>query len=335
MTTLTALRRTVSIVTGGIILAASAAAVISHTGQHGAQAVLTWMLAGGLFVGALVIGPSIDERRYALAFALVAALAAGEIANIGLSIESIIIRRETETKSTREAEAAHAYAAGELVKAEAALAKANTASIAKSAEKDCASNCRKLLEAQIKIATDDLTRARLAYGANPKPAQSATALADRVGVPGWLVDVSLAVLLAIGANGLAATLIAYGAHGATSHSIPDPDTIPADELEEARRIFSTPKNSSPAPRDLRSGREAAASRQQSPAQQVAKKNQIEAYVMTEVALGRAIPSQQSVAQRFDVAKSTVCEIMQAMERRGLISRRREGRRTIAALPAKS
>lgn len=123
----------------------------------------------------------------------------------------------------------------------------------------------------------------------------------------------LAILLAIGANGLAATLIAYGAHGSTAHSFPDPDTIPAEELEDARKALVPPKNARVS--DLRSG---------------AKKDQIEAYVTTEVALGRAIPSQQSVAKRFGVAKSTVCDIMQGMERRGMVSRHREGRRTVAS-----
>lgn len=314
MTTTTAFRRALSIATGAVILAASATAVISHTGQTGAHATLTWTLAGGLFVGAIVVGSAWGEKRYALAIALMLALASGEIGNIGLSIESIVIRREADGKATRDAAAAHKHAAGELVKAEHAVAAANNASTAKSAEKGCKENCRKLLEAQVEIAMQDLARARALYGSNPPPSQSATALADRVGVPAWLLDVGLAVLLAIGANGLAATLVAYGAHATTAHSFPNPDTIPADELEDAKKALVPPRNRR---------------HSQHKAQRPQRTNAIEAYVTTEVALGRAIPSQQSVAARFGVAKSTVCEIMQDMERRGLITRRREGRRTVS------
>lgn len=225
MTITNALRRALSIATGGIILAASASAIITHTGQHGAHATLTWTLAAGLFVGAIVVGAACSERRYALATGLVLALAAGEVGNIGLSIESIVIRREADTKATREAIAAHTHATTELIKAEAALATANKAAVTEAAKKGCQEHCRKLLEAQVEIAKQDLARARHLYGANPKPTQSASALADRVGVPAWVVDVVLAVLLAIGANGLAATLIAYGAHGSTAHSFPNPDTL--------------------------------------------------------------------------------------------------------------
>ena len=55
---------------------------------------------------------------------------------------------------------------------------------------------------------------------------------------------------------------------------------------------------------------------------------VAAYVLTQVALGRAIPSQQSLAERFGLSKSTISERLRALERSGLIVRRREGRRTV-------
>ena len=113
MKTTTALRRLLSIGTGGAILAASASAVIAITGQTGSHATLTWSLAGGLFVGAIIVAAAWGERRRALAVALAAALAFGELGNIGLSIESIIIRREADGKATRQAAAAPKHAVGE------------------------------------------------------------------------------------------------------------------------------------------------------------------------------------------------------------------------------
>lgn len=311
MKTTNALRRLLSIGTGGAILAASASAVIAITGQSGSHATLTWSLAGGLFVGAIIVAAAWGERRKALAVALAAALVLGELGNIGLSIESIIIRREADGKATRQAAGAHKHAAGELVKAEEALAAANRASVAKSAERDCRENCRKLLEAQIEIAKADLARARQLFTSNPAPSVSETALADRIGLPAWAVDVVLAVLLAIGANAVAALLVAYGAHGSPSaHSLPNPDTIPPDELDEARRILVPPKNGSP---------------NRSPN----GSDPISAYILTEIALGRAIPSQQGVAERFGVSRSTAHERFVALEAAGLIVRRREGRRMVA------
>ena len=315
MKTTTALRRLLSIGTGDAILAASASAVIAITGQTGSHATLTWSLAGGLFVGAIIVAAAWGERRRALAVALAAALAFGELGNIGLSIESIIIRREADGKATRQAAAAHKHAVGELVKAEEAVAAANRASVAKSAERDCRENCRKLLEAQIEIAKADLGRARQLFTSNPPPSASDTALADRVGLPGWLVDVVLAVLLAIGANAVAALLVAYGAHGSTAHSLPNPDTIPPAELDEARRLLVPPKNGAAngSPNRSPNGSDA-----------------ISAYILTEIALGRAIPSQQGVAERFGVSRSTAHERFKALERAGLIVRRREGRCMVAA-----
>ncbi len=61
-------------------------------------------------------------------------------------------------------------------------------------------------EAKIKAAQGDVA-------ANPAPA-SATPLADRTGVPAWLIDLGLAALLSLAANGLGASLVAIGARGA-------------------------------------------------------------------------------------------------------------------------
>ena len=60
--------------------------------------------------------------------------------------------------------------------------------------------------------------AKAEVAANPLPA-SATPLADRLGWAPWVLDLVMAALLSIGANGLAGTLIAYGAHSTCKQSL--------------------------------------------------------------------------------------------------------------------
>lgn len=55
-----------------------------------------------------------------------------------------------------------------------------------------------------------ITAAKAEVQANPEP-RSATPTADRLGLPPWIWDMVLAIALSVGANGLAAMLLAYGA----------------------------------------------------------------------------------------------------------------------------
>lgn len=379
-------KRMAAVVTGGAIMAATAFAVISLTGQNGAHAILTGTLAAGLFVGACVVGAAFDDSRRALGRAIVAALVCGEIGNAGLSIESVVIKRDRDAAAHRSAVARHEAAESEMTRAQrafddlvrgvadrrvAAIEAARTAyaaaqrgAIEQAALPGCKDRCKALLDAGVASTREDLAsaeraarspaeadpsvaparhaldQARAVFVANPRPATSAAPLADALHVPAWLVDIAFAVALAIGGNGLAALLVAYGAHGrhsasradgapagaaeavrrsaragaVTAHSLPNPDTIPPAELDDLRRIFSEPRNALQAP--VRSNGSA-------------NRSQIEAYVLTELAFGRAIPSQNGVAERFGVAKSTVSELFADMERRGVIVRHREGRRNVS------
>ena len=80
-------------------------------------------------------------------------------------------------------------------------------------------NCRQLLQAQVdaaagevvaaraeiasgkKVLEDDLEAARTAL-ASMKPPVSDTPLADRLGLPGWKIDLLAAALASLAANGL-------------------------------------------------------------------------------------------------------------------------------------
>ena len=63
-----------------------------------------------------------------------------------------------------------------------------------------------------RAAEQEVTNARAALDAMPKVG-SGSPLADRLGVTGWEIDLTAAALASIAANGLAAVLIAFAAHG--------------------------------------------------------------------------------------------------------------------------
>jgi hypothetical protein len=88
------------------------------------------------------------------------------------------------------------------------LAKAEAAQIEVTA---AATEAQKLHASAIEAAKADVA-------ANPLPA-SATPLADRLGVPAWLLDLVVAGLLSFGSNVLAGVLIAFGARATTQESL--------------------------------------------------------------------------------------------------------------------
>jgi hypothetical protein len=130
--------------------------------------------------------------------------------------------------------AAQAVAAlpGTSPRLDAALAAktgADAATVAKSAERGCVENCRRLLQAQVDASASEVDEARAEVDANRKRLEaeletahaalkglqvpiSATPLADRVGLPAWFLDLLTAGLGSIAANGLACGLIAFSAH---------------------------------------------------------------------------------------------------------------------------
>ena len=117
-----------------------------------------------------------------------------------------------------------------LERATATKAAADQAVLLKSAEKGCRRECRALLDkavddaaAEVKAARAavdglrtkadaELNAARAALAALKAPA-SATPLADRVGLPAWVIDLLGAALGSMAANGLACGLLAFSAHG--------------------------------------------------------------------------------------------------------------------------
>jgi hypothetical protein len=98
-----------------------------------------------------------------------------------------------------------------------------------SRERGCRENCRQLLQAQVDSAAQEITNAQTALAtqkekaeaelsaaradlANFKKPLSATPLADRIGVPAWIIDLVTSALGSVAANGLACCLLIFGAH---------------------------------------------------------------------------------------------------------------------------
>ena len=224
--------RASAVVCGAAILAASASAVIEHGHQDASQARLTWSLALGVLAGSMAIGSAWASGRKALAVMLAVALLAGEAFGVLATADRIVSEREQGQAAIRTAIGAHDYAAGEAARAQNALDDANKAAVAQAALAGCKSNCRALLEAQVENAKADLNTARTRLGANPKPTAAPDALAERLGWQPWVLDLLVAGCLSLGANGLAAALIGFGAHGASV-----PQMTQRDQASKVQKVI--------------------------------------------------------------------------------------------------
>lgn len=239
---------------GGLVIAAVAHANVMAAGGFASPgAPLQVALALGLAVGAVAVGRAWATRRWALSALLALALVAGEgfvligtaertIGARDASAAPLVAAAETRTRAearVRAAEAALAAApptSPRLAAAIAAKAVAEARALEDAAKKTCAANCRALLEgtkaeagrevdaARAEFDTlrakaeAELAQARTAMAALPAP-RSASPLADRLGVPAWLLDVLAAALASLAANGLGAGLLAFAAHGGPSGRI--------------------------------------------------------------------------------------------------------------------
>ena len=232
-------------------------------------------LACGLAAGAIAVGSAWGEKRHVLAIMIATALLAGEGYALLLTGERILEQREAKQAPMRAAMASQEHAEDRVKAAEVAMADlattqrlgqaigakraADLAAVEKAAERGCASNCRVLLEQQVaeasaevaaaraelatlrQTAEAELSAARTALSLLPAPA-SASPLADRLGVPGWQIDLAAAVLASVAANGLGAFLLAFAAHGQRGASVPPlerplaAETASRDAMAEANRF---------------------------------------------------------------------------------------------------
>lgn len=252
-------------ITGAGILAAAVNMNVMATGGYfTSHAVLVVALSAGVFAGARVIGTGVAGR---IAAVIIVALACGELYNFAATSERVVTEREDGAAPLKDAMAKHdkaiqALKAAEMVtpvtarltaaKQDKAQADADVA--AEAGNGGCKSVCR-MKQAQSEAAAAELRdafaeaekardgqieAAKAEVAENPLPA-SATPLADRLGIPAWALDLIMAGLLSIGANGLAGVLIAFGASRKESaEPSAQTDFDPVSELEalELKMILS-------------------------------------------------------------------------------------------------
>jgi hypothetical protein len=243
--------RALAIICGLLILAAVAHATIIATGGYWTpQCYVTVAVAAGVGMAGILSGMAWSAGRRSLAVWLVVVIAAGEAFGFISTAERLIVGREAAQAPLRVAEQDRAKALERVRNAQNALdrlpttsprfhaalatkASADLAAIDKSAERGCRENCRALLQAQVDAAAaeieqaraelgkgrtaveSELTAARSALAALSAP-PSPTPLADRLGVPAWLLDLVHSALGSLAANGLACGLLVFGAHQPSS-----------------------------------------------------------------------------------------------------------------------
>jgi hypothetical protein len=207
---------------------------------------VTLAITFGVACAAICSGMAWSTGRRKLAVAIVISIVAGEAYGLIATAERLIVSREAARAPLREGQREHAKAVQRLEAAQRAVAVAPTTSrrredakkakadadqtaLDKSAERGCRENCRQLLQAQVDAAAAEVTSAQAAFDAvkvkaegqliaartalaNIKPPQSATPLADRIGISAWVIDLLQSPLGSIAANGLACCLLLFGAH---------------------------------------------------------------------------------------------------------------------------
>ena len=122
--------RAVAVMAGLVLLGAMAhVSVVSNGGYGTTQAVMTFAIAAGVAIGALVIGRTSSERRYALAFGIAACLACGEAFGLLGAAERLVAHRDAVQVPAREASALRAQASERVRLAEIALTSVPTTSV--------------------------------------------------------------------------------------------------------------------------------------------------------------------------------------------------------------
>jgi hypothetical protein len=250
-------------VVGAAILFTTAHVTVLATGGYGSShAYITLAVAAGVAVASILVGRAWGEGRRTLAVGLAIAIAAGEVYALIGTAERLAASREASQAPLRQAVEARQKLDAKVAKAEAALAAlpetsarfreamqgklaADTAVVTKSAERGCAANCRLLLQAQadqnqqeVEAARRDMAEHRIrleqavtdakgelaAFKAPPSPSP----LADRIGWPAWVLDLVMAGLGSLSANGLACLMMVFGSHrrSAEATAFKAPETAP-------------------------------------------------------------------------------------------------------------
>lgn len=222
-----------------ILMATTNANIMATGGYFTSHAVVVAALSAGVFAGARVVGA---KATGTIAAVIIAALLAGELYNFSATGERIVVEREAVAAPLRARSEARGAAERRQSEVSAAPVRSERLSLALEAqtkarsayEKElreggrCKTICNALkadadkASAEVTAAANEaqnlhaaaVAAAKADVAANPLPA-SATPLADRLGWAPWVLDLIMAGLLSVGANGLAGVLVAFGARHET------------------------------------------------------------------------------------------------------------------------
>ena len=204
--------RSLALITGCSIIAAVCHANVAVAGGYlTPSAPLQIALALGLAVGAVAIGRAWSSRRWALAAFLALAMIAGEGWALVGTAERTISARDTLAGPVRDVETSRIVATQRLVTAEAIKREADAAVLSEAAKPGCKKECAALLREAVATAERNIEVARSALAVLPAT-RSSSPLADRIGWHGWQIDLLVATLASLAANGLGAGLVMFGAH---------------------------------------------------------------------------------------------------------------------------
>lgn len=206
------LARIVAIAASGVLLWSISTGTIETTKATGSDAHAIYALAAAVFVTAGVLGLAWSAKRYGLSLFLVACLISGEAYNFLKTAEREVAAREASQNANKNGLQTRETLEGNVAKAETAWINAQAAVADNAAKKGCVKECSKMLLGTVDSTAAGLTVAREALAAFKLP-PSATPLADRSGVQAWMLDLLAAAFKSLAMNGLAAGLVAFGAHG--------------------------------------------------------------------------------------------------------------------------
>lgn len=264
--------RTVFVLVGcGIIGATAYVTVMSNGGFDVPQAKLTIAIACGVAVASIAFGLAIARRQWGFVVTFTVVLLAGEAAGMIATGERVLvgrdaaaepiriasIKREQAQRRLNDALAVRISTTPRLDAAQKAKQAADAAVAREASAKTCLRNCRELLnkavddaagevaaaradmENQQRAALREVQAAKAALDELPAP-KSETLLADKIHMNGATLDLILAALISLGANGLGATLLAFGVHSGHRHENRPAKEWPSAVETTARPLVSVP-----------------------------------------------------------------------------------------------
>jgi hypothetical protein len=208
-------RRGLAILAGVTAMGAGAALNVTHL-VDGGQPLVSPMtgavlaLALGAVAAALVAGEAWRSGRTTLAFCLVLSIVAGEGFGLIMGAERLLTAREERQRAASEVNTSRWVATVRVETASATLAATEAAMLKEAGRGGCKGACQ-ALQTEAERARQRLEVANKALVTAPSEKNRAL-LATTLGLPPALLEIVPALLFSTALNGLAFTLLAFGAH---------------------------------------------------------------------------------------------------------------------------